>query len=92
MTRIVAFAVICFSLTACNAAVKQYVTGVSPPAAVAPTNLLATGPMVLKVSPGKVSSVGSSFALQATVTPTDRFLKSPNMSAQLSLHQQRVTP
>jgi|GEM_PF-4752150 len=54
--------------------------------------LLASGPVILKTSPGHISSTSASGALRATVTPTTRLVQSAGMSAKFSIHAQHVTP
>lgn len=81
-------------LLGCDGAVKNYVTGVTPPNGRAPAATTpSAGPVRLKVSPGHISSAGpSTLAMRATATPTQRLLKSTNISAELTLHRQSESP
>jgi hypothetical protein len=85
-----------FLLSACNGTAKDYVIGVNPNNGRGPDSatppLTANGPTALKISQGNQLNTGSSLAFQSTVTPTNRLVKSGSMSAQLTVHRERVSP
>ena len=79
-----------FNLMGCNKAIKEFVATDLPSDGIGGI-IPATGKTRLKVSPGTITSSSSSISMKATVTPTDRLVKSSSMSAELTIHSQRVT-
>jgi hypothetical protein len=76
-------------LSACDAAVKNFVDGAVPKRSNEPVQ--SSSAVGVKVSPGRLEASSADISAEATVTPTRHVMQAADLSVQMGISRTRIT-